>query len=496
MANSILQETALTYNSIDNYALISKNIKDFLPSKFVVNGSVDYTSYIQAAIDSFNPYSNSNQHFSGILDLCNITFKVSTIFLRNGVILKGYGTKLISTTNAPIIKHSANTFANGSQTHSAFGICGLFIEGSNTSCDSSLDLQDGIYLGYDDIYNSSSYSFIKNVSILRTGGHGIHIFKPNVSNQNFGWYQFSQFIDIDITFCKGYAILASGVTGNSDFSSNRLVNLSVNGCFTGGISLTGGNDNYIRGVIVDTGKCKAGGNTWINTVCDYPAQVNNQLNTTIDLHIENTQNENGIGLAVGNVSQCYTTSIRGQMYNMSNPVKIDRNTGCSIDDIIFLSCTTYAITLTANSRNTEIGFNWYKDISTCALLNDSVSDSTHSTTGYLTESLFNFSPESKVTCNKFKAVNGIEFNSTIKPAGETGNQTINKPAGSVNFAAATTSLVVNNSLVKPSSIILVSKGTDDSTARLGAVVAADGSFKIIMDTPPASETRVNFTVFN
>ena len=85
---------------------------------------------------------------------------------------------------------------------------------------------------------------------------------------------------------------------------------------------------------------------------------------------------------------------------------------------------------------------------------------------------------------------------TITTAGTTGARTINQPSGSVNFAAAATSLVVTNSLVTVDSVIQVSKATNDATARLGAVVAGAGSFTIYMDVAPTAETRVNFLITN
>ncbi len=92
--------------------------------------------------------------------------------------------------------------------------------------------------------------------------------------------------------------------------------------------------------------------------------------------------------------------------------------------------------------------------------------------------------------------NEIRLSKTITAGGTTGAQTINKSSGSVNFAAAATSLVVTNSLVSTSSIIRCHLGTNDATAVLGAVVAAAGSFTIYMTTAPTAETRVNFVLNN
>jgi hypothetical protein len=94
------------------------------------------------------------------------------------------------------------------------------------------------------------------------------------------------------------------------------------------------------------------------------------------------------------------------------------------------------------------------------------------------------------------ALGDISLTKTITAVATTGAQTINKSSGAVNFAAAATSLVVTNSLVTANSVILISKATNDTTARLGAVVAAAGSFTIYMDVAPMAETRVNFILTN
>jgi Pectate lyase superfamily protein len=85
---------------------------------------------------------------------------------------------------------------------------------------------------------------------------------------------------------------------------------------------------------------------------------------------------------------------------------------------------------------------------------------------------------------------------TITAGGTTGAQTINNPSGSVNFAAAATSLVVTNSLVSTSSVILCTVGTNDTTMKSALAVAAAGSFTIFANAAATAETRVNFLVFN
>lgn len=88
------------------------------------------------------------------------------------------------------------------------------------------------------------------------------------------------------------------------------------------------------------------------------------------------------------------------------------------------------------------------------------------------------------------------FDYTYTAPATTGAQTIDKVSGSVNFAAAATSLVVTNSLVTTNSIVQPILMTNDATAELGAVVVASGSFTIYMKTAPTSECRVGFFVIN
>lgn len=89
---------------------------------------------------------------------------------------------------------------------------------------------------------------------------------------------------------------------------------------------------------------------------------------------------------------------------------------------------------------------------------------------------------------------GLFLTATVTASGTTGARTINKPAGSVNFAAAAASLVVTNSLVTANSIILLTVGTNDSNCKSAHCAAASGSFTIYPDTPPLAETRVNFLI--
>lgn len=85
---------------------------------------------------------------------------------------------------------------------------------------------------------------------------------------------------------------------------------------------------------------------------------------------------------------------------------------------------------------------------------------------------------------------------TVTAGGTTGAQTIDKPAGTVNFAAGASSLVVTNSLVTANSIVFAVVRTNDSTALIKNVVPAAGSFTIRLNANATAETSVGFWVTN
>ena len=90
----------------------------------------------------------------------------------------------------------------------------------------------------------------------------------------------------------------------------------------------------------------------------------------------------------------------------------------------------------------------------------------------------------------------IKIYRTITAGGVTGDQTINRPAGTVNFAAAATTLTVTNNLVTASSIVFAVVRTNDATAVIKNVVPAAGSFVINLEAAATAETSVGFFVLN
>ncbi len=90
----------------------------------------------------------------------------------------------------------------------------------------------------------------------------------------------------------------------------------------------------------------------------------------------------------------------------------------------------------------------------------------------------------------------MQLDKTVTATGTTGAQTINKNAGTVNFAAAATSLVVTDSRVTANSIIICTVGTNDTTMKSVAAVAGAGSFTLHANAAATAETRVNFLIIN
>lgn len=90
----------------------------------------------------------------------------------------------------------------------------------------------------------------------------------------------------------------------------------------------------------------------------------------------------------------------------------------------------------------------------------------------------------------------VFMDATVTAGGTTGNQTINKPSGTVNFAAAATAITVTNSTVSTSSIVNGIARTNDATCSVKNIVPGSGSFVINMTAACTAETSVGWVVFN
>lgn len=108
------------------------------------------------------------------------------------------------------------------------------------------------------------------------------------------------------------------------------------------------------------------------------------------------------------------------------------------------------------------------------------------------------------TIKSFDVYNGSTWNSfgdqIIVPATNTaalttGAQTINKISGTVNIAAGDSSVVITNSKVSASSLVIPFIRTNDATARIKNAVPGNGSVTI-RTTPVTAETSIGFLVIN
>ena len=90
----------------------------------------------------------------------------------------------------------------------------------------------------------------------------------------------------------------------------------------------------------------------------------------------------------------------------------------------------------------------------------------------------------------------VRYSATNTASGTTGNQTINKISGTVNFAAAATTITVTNSYVKTTSLVFVELRTNDTTALIKNVVPTTGAFTINLNAAATAETSVGFMVIN
>jgi hypothetical protein len=92
-----------------------------------------------------------------------------------------------------------------------------------------------------------------------------------------------------------------------------------------------------------------------------------------------------------------------------------------------------------------------------------------------------------------RVLNGVSFDFTLTAPGTTGAQTIQKPCGFVNFAAAAQTLVVTNYLVDGNSLIIPVVLTDDATAKSCIISAQSvGSFTLKLNAAATAETKVGF----
>jgi hypothetical protein len=90
----------------------------------------------------------------------------------------------------------------------------------------------------------------------------------------------------------------------------------------------------------------------------------------------------------------------------------------------------------------------------------------------------------------------LMFDFTNTTAGTTGNQTINKPSGSVNIATGGSSITVTNSLVNAASKVFATIATTGMTISVASISKNSGSFTVTLTGVTSSETIIDFFVIN
>lgn len=85
---------------------------------------------------------------------------------------------------------------------------------------------------------------------------------------------------------------------------------------------------------------------------------------------------------------------------------------------------------------------------------------------------------------------------TYTTAGTTGNQTINKPSGSVRIAAAGTTVTLTDNLITANSIVIPVMATVDTTAKSVASVVGSGSCVFTLNAAATAEVEIRFVVWN
>lgn len=102
---------------------------------------------------------------------------------------------------------------------------------------------------------------------------------------------------------------------------------------------------------------------------------------------------------------------------------------------------------------------------------------------------------SQISLSTLNISSSFSISGTITTPGTTGNQTINKPSGSVNIVAGGSSITVTNSLVTANTIVTCAIATNDTTAILKNVVASSGQFVIRTTAAVTAETKITFVLF-
>lgn len=202
------------------------------------------------------------------------------------------------------------------------------------------------------------------------------------------------------------------------------------------------------------------------------------------------------------------------LYSESNKLKVLEPTGAAKDIGVPTSLTdngtTAALTkgstaVSVNSTSAKLAFSGYHLSANAGFLDFALNDSLWYMQR-IDSNNFTFYPTNTVsdlgrtaTANRWRKLyllEGLNYDATLTTAGTTGAQTINKPAGSVNFAAGASSLVLTNSLISTTSLVRCFPTKNDTTAKSCVAVAAAGSATLYLNSAATAETSVGFEVIN
>lgn len=173
----------------------------------------------------------------------------------------------------------------------------------------------------------------------------------------------------------------------------------------------------------------------------------------------------------------------------TNPAfAVDTSTASSVSGLVVKSNTTgNGVTITATGGTNESIRIIGKGGSSSALLDGTYSGLASGGTTRLIVDPYN---------SHIQALWRFVFDSTVTAGGTTGSQTINKPSGCVNFAAAASTMTVTNSMVTANSVITTSVNTNDATMITARALPSAGSFTLTGNVAATAETKVCFVVFN
>lgn len=321
--------------------------------------------------------------------------------------------------------------------------------------------------------------------------------------------------EVPLTFSTGLTRSTNTITVNTSQNIATLSNLTGNGFVktsggTGALSID--TSTYLTGnqTITLSGDISGSGATSISTTL---ATVNSNVGSFTNANI--TVNAKGLITAASNGSASASAVSRSisqaNSFTIGQVVKFtggayalaQADSAANAEVIGMVSSTGNPFTLVTSGYITGLsGLTANTEYFLDPAVAGGLTTSDTSTVGQISKPIF-FADST--TSGYFSNKRGMQISAndtvvnvsgTVTATGTTGAQVINKPSGSVNFAAAATSLVVTNSLVTANSLVFVAVNTGDATLNYVWAVPTAGSFTIFGNLAATAETKVRFLVVN